>query len=71
VGIQHVNQVPPKLPSFKVLKHLNLYRNNISTIKPGAFSFSAPVSILDLDGNEINEIEPGAFQGFIFHAYIN
>jgi len=61
--MKKVTRVPHKIPSFKALKQLQLYENNISTIKSGAFSFSVPVSELSLNGNGIKEIEPGAFQG--------
>ncbi len=62
-GMNQVTQVPLKIPSFTALRTLSLYHNNISIIKSGSFSFSVPVSILDLDGNEIKEIEAGAFKG--------
>ncbi len=53
--IEYMNQVtrvPHKIPSFKALTSISMYRNNISTIKSGAFSFSVPVSLLDLAFND-------------------
>jgi len=67
----YINQgtrVPHKIASFKVLRKLWLHDNNISSIKTGAFSFSVPVSLLNIKGNAIKEIEPGAFQGKPYNA---
>jgi len=64
--IEYMNQVtrvPHKISSFKALTSISMYRNDISTIKSGAFSFSVPVSLLDLAFNGLKEIESGAFQG--------
>jgi len=63
--MNQVTRVPHKIASFKALRSLQLFKNVISTIKSGAFSFSVPVSLLDIFGNGIKEIEPGAFQGII------
>ena len=66
LGITYMNRmtrIPNKIASFKALERLWLNENNISTIKFGAFSFSVPVSLLHIGGNEMKEIEPGAFQG--------
>ena len=56
-------RVPNKIASFKALRKLWLYENKISVIKSGAFSFSVPVSLLNIIDNEITEIESDAFQG--------
>ncbi len=61
--MNQVTRVPLKISSFKALRRLWLYENSISTIKSGAFSFSVPVSELNIRGNGIRGIEPGAFQG--------
>jgi len=61
--MNQVTRVPLKIESFKALRRLWLYENSISTIKSGAFSFSVPVSELNIRGNGIRGIEPGAFQG--------
>jgi len=63
IYMNQVTRVPQKIASFKALRKLWLYNNNISTIKSGAFSFSFPVYVLDISDNGINEIEPGAFHG--------
>jgi len=62
-NMNQVTFVPHKIASFKALRKVWIPRNNISTIKSGAFSFSVPVSLLGIHGNGIKEIEPGAFQG--------
>jgi len=61
--MNQVTRVPYKMSSFKALERVSLGSNNISTIKSGAFSFSAPVSSLGIQENGIMEIEPGAFRG--------
>jgi len=61
--MNQVTRVPHKIVSFRALRKVWLYSNNISIIKSGAFSFSVPVSHLDIGDNGIHEIEPGAFQG--------
>ncbi len=63
VKMNQVTRAPHKISSFKALRKLWLFSHNISTIKSGAFSFSVPVSLLNIQGNRIREIEPGAFQG--------
>ena len=62
-NMNQVTRVPHKIASFKALTYVFLNNNRISTIKSGAFSFSVPVRLMDLEGNGIKEIEPGAFQG--------
>lgn len=69
LGIENstqVTQVPRQLSSFKTLRWLWIYSNNITTIKKGAFIFTAPVYILDIKENGIKEIEQGAFEGMNF-----
>jgi len=61
--MNQVTRVPHKIASFKALRKVWLHHNRISTIKSGAFSFSVPVSLLNIKDNGIKEIEPGAFQG--------
>jgi len=63
VNMNQVTQVPHKISSFKALRALKLHGNSISVIKSGAFSFSVPVSELNINENGIKEIESGAFQG--------
>jgi len=63
IDMNQMTRVPHKVASFKALKKLLLYDNNISTIKSGELSFSVPVSLMSIYGNGIEEIEPGAFQG--------
>jgi len=63
VKMNQVTRAPHKISSFKALIKLWLNDNNISSIKSGAFSFSVPVSVLNIKGNGIKEIEPGTFQG--------
>jgi len=64
VEMNQVTQVPHKIASFKALRKLWLRdNNNISSIKSGAFSFTAPVSFLSITDNGITEIEPSAFRG--------
>jgi len=63
INMDQMTRVPHKIPSFKALKNVWLQDNRISTIKSGSFSFSVPVSLLNIQGNRIREIEPGAFQG--------
>ena len=62
-GMNQVTRVPKKISSFTALSAISMYHNNISIIEYGAFSFSVPVSILNLEGNGINNIEPYAFKG--------
>jgi len=61
--MNQVTRVPDKIASFKALRTLRLHDNSISVVKSGAFSFSVPVSLLNIQGNGIKEIEPGAFRG--------
>ncbi len=61
--MRRLTRVPRQISSFKALKKLWLNENGISSIKPGALSFSAPVSSLNIFGNGISEIKTGAFQG--------
>jgi len=61
--MNQVSRVPHKVASFKALTKLWLFDNNLSSIKSGELSFSAPVSVLHISDNGINEIEPGAFEG--------
>ena len=49
VNMTKLTRVPHKISSFKALKELWLYGNNISSIKSGAFSFSVPVSTLSIE----------------------
>jgi len=67
VGMNQVTRVPDKITSFKALRKLWFYDNNIFMIKSGAFSFSVPVSLLNIKDNGIKEIESGAFQGEYDH----
>lgn len=61
--MRRLTRVPRQISSFKALRKLWLNENGLSTIKPGALSFSAPVSSLNIFGNGITEIKPGSFQG--------
>jgi len=59
-----MTEVPSQIiRSFADLCRVWLTKNNITTIKTGAFSFKVPVCVLDLVNNGITQIEPGAFQG--------
>lgn len=60
---KRITKVPHQISSFPSLRKLWLSNNSISIIKTGEFTFSSPVSVLNIWGNGIKEIEPGAFQG--------
>lgn len=69
-GMKRVTQVPRKIESFKALRKLWLIENNISTIKTGSFSFTVPVTLLNMDRNRISKIEQAAFEGRSKRIYI-
>ena len=52
------------------METLDIYRNDIHTLKSGTFHFSQTLYSLSLDFNQINSIEAGAFQGSIINNVI-
>jgi len=58
-----LTKIPPQIPSFKALSHLQITSTKIYRIKTAELVFSVPVVFLRLYSNSIKIIQPGAFQG--------
>ena len=56
-------QVPDNIPQD--VTRVNLYKNQISSLRAGDFSELSVCETLDLSINMISVIEPGAFRGKI------
>lgn len=61
-----LTHIPIQIAQFARLNYVDLSDNNITSIEPGAFNFTATLKRLDLSHNiQLSTIAPGAFQGFI------
>ena len=61
VSDNELRDIPYLADSKNSLLELNLYNNNITIVKRGAFSNMSTLTNLDLGRNEIRDIENGAF----------
>ena len=58
-----LTRIPDEIKLFHQLRDLSFQLNQITTIHAGAFKFSRPVGLLQIDNMQVMNIEPGAFQG--------